>query len=371
MAEIWGAAIAVVGAAGGAAMQADAAKDASRTAQRGANAGTAELRRQYDTTRLDTAPYRNIGTQALNALGSIYGYKQPTAALSFDAWSAQHPEASVLAKKPKQSGLSLNLRRMVDPTQVFRDAGVIGGSKGGATPYDQARARYQDYLSDYSSGVYGQGNGSNGSDGGNAFAPSTSSGPKTDPRGGRDASSGYMVGPGGGVQQGIPGGSGVTIDNETGQVIGGSGVQPGAGGANAIGPPMPAGADYSNFLASPDYQFRRQQGTQGIERSASARGLTGSGNALAALADYNSNLAAGEFGNYFNRQAALAGLGQTAVNTATTAGMNSSNGISAALQNSANARASGIGDAGDAWGNAFGTIAGIAYDRFGRPKKGG
>lgn len=204
---------------------------------------------------------------------------------------------------------------------------------------------------------------------GNALAPRPN---------GVDPSSGFRVGVGGSIRQAIPGGSGsgpVTIDNATGQVIDpatsgpATGVQPGAGGGTALGPAMPAGADYSNFFASPDYQFRRQQGTQGIERTASARGLTGSGNALVALDEYNSNLAAGEFGNYFNRQAALAGIGQSATNTATTAGMNMANNNSQSLQDAANARASGISDSANAWGNALGTIGGIAYDRWGRPKK--
>lgn len=374
MAEIWGAAIAVAGAVGGAAMQADAAKKAGDKAAKGSEAGIAEQRRQYDTTRADTAPYRNIGVQALNALGAMYGYQQPKAALSFDAWAAQHPEAYVLPKAPKESGLGKHLRRMIDPTAPLRDAGIIGGSSGGGDKaYQQARARYQDYLNDYHSGVYGMGNGSNGSDvapaSGNAFNRPTS-GPKMDPRQGFDASSGYQIGPGGSISRGIQAGPGVTIDNDTGEIIDPSTGSPYPVGATAAGPPMMAGPDYSNFFASPDYQFRKQQGTQGLERTASARGLTGSGTALAALADYNSNLAAGEFGNYFNRQAALAGIGQTAVNTATSAGMNAANNNSALLQSAANARASGIGDAADAWGNAFGTVAGIAYDRWGRPKKG-
>lgn len=248
----WGAVIGAGAALLGGGIASQGAKDAARESARGTEAATAEQRRQFDLTREDTAPYRQIGVQALNALGGIYGY-------------SSRPPA----------------------------VGVTNGV---------------------------------------------------------DPSSGYRVTGNGGIRQGV------TIDNSTGQVT-----------DTAAGPPMMA-PDYSRFFASPDYQFRRDQGIQGIERTASARGLTGSGNALTALAEYNSNLAAGEFGNYFNRQAALAGIGQSAVNTATNAGMNSANNIGAALQNGANARASGIGDAADAWGNALGTIGGIAYDRWGRKK---
>lgn len=128
------------------------------------------------------------------------------------------------------------------------------------------------------------------------------------------------------------------------------------------------GANYTDFFASPDYLFRRAEGNRGIERTFAARGMGKSGNALAALADYNSDLAAGEFGNWFNRQATLAGVGQSAVNTSTAAGANSTANIGNALIGGANARASGIADSANAWGNALGTIAGVAYDRWGRPK---
>jgi hypothetical protein len=49
--------------------------------------------------------------------------------------------------------------------------------------------------------------------------------------------------------------------------------------------------------------------------------------------------------------------------------MNAANNSSALLQSAADARASGIADSADAWGNALGTIGGIAYDKWGRPKK--
>lgn len=275
MAEIWGAAIAAGGALLGGSLASSGARSAARASSAGDAAAIAEQRRQFDLTRSDTAVARNVGDQALNALGRIYGYGSNVPAV---------------------------------------------GDTTAPAP-------------------------------GNALARPN----------GVDPSSGYRMQPNGSIRQGV------TIDNATGQVIDGGAQYP--VGATAIGAPMPSGPDYSNFFASPDYQFRRDQGTQNIERTASARGLTGSGNALAALAEYNSNLASGEFGNYFNRQATLAGIGNAATNTATQAGANSANNISGLLTDSANARASGIADSANAWGNALGTIGGIAYDRWGRPKK--
>lgn len=108
-------------------------------------------------------------------------------------------------------------------------------------------------------------------------------------------------------------------------------------------PAREAGApDMSGFLQSPDYQFRRDEGMRGIENSFAARGGAASGNALRALTEYNSNLASGEFGDYYNRLLAQAGLGQTANNTSAQAGMQTGANVGNALMTAGNARASGI-----------------------------
>lgn len=114
----------------------------------------------------------------------------------------------------------------------------------------------------------------------------------------------------------------------------------------------------ANFQASPDYAFRQSQGMQGIERSASARGGAFSGNALKALASYNSNLASGEFGNWWNRQAGLAGVGQAATNTTTQAGLITSGNISNNLLQQGDARASGIINQGNQISGALNSLAG-------------
>ena len=94
------------------------------------------------------------------------------------------------------------------------------------------------------------------------------------------------------------------------------------------------------FQASPDYQFRRDEGTRAIGNSFAARGGAASGNALRALSEFNSNLAAGEFDNWFNRRMRLAtGGGDTAGQQAATT---YSNQAGAAAQNVGDARASGV-----------------------------
>jgi hypothetical protein len=97
-----------------------------------------------------------------------------------------------------------------------------------------------------------------------------------------------------------------------------------------------------SFYTSPDYNFRRTEGTRDINNSFAARGGALSGNALRGITDFNSNLASGEFNNFYQRRLQEAGLGGAAtsqgVNAANYTGANVSN----LLSDQGNARASGI-----------------------------
>jgi hypothetical protein len=108
--------------------------------------------------------------------------------------------------------------------------------------------------------------------------------------------------------------------------------------------------DMSGFFASPDYNFRRTEGQRGIEGSFAARGMGQSGNALRALTEFNGNLASGEFGNYFNRLAGIAGVGQTATNQTAAYGADAASQAGRNALIAGNARASGIQGQADAWG---------------------
>lgn len=80
-------------------------------------------------------------------------------------------------------------------------------------------------------------------------------------------------------------------------------------------------AAMQQFQTDPGYQFRLSQGQRAVEQSAAARGGLNSGNTLRALTEYGQNVGSNEFGNYWNRLAGLAGVGQTAANTIGGAGM--------------------------------------------------
>ncbi|MBC8158290.1 MAG: hypothetical protein H8E94_03050 [Alphaproteobacteria bacterium] len=97
---------------------------------------------------------------------------------------------------------------------------------------------------------------------------------------------------------------------------------------------------FDRFQASPDYNFRMTEGINAIDRSASARGKQLSGQNQKALMGYGQNLASGEWGNYLNRQANLAGIGQTATQGMMNAGSNAAANMGNAQLAGGNARAS-------------------------------
>lgn len=69
----------------------------------------------------------------------------------------------------------------------------------------------------------------------------------------------------------------------------------------------------SAFQSSPGYQFQLGQGLQALDRSAAAKGLLGSGNALTAAEQYGQGLANQDYGNWLGR---LSGLGSQGLQAA-------------------------------------------------------
>lgn len=186
---------------------------------------------------------------------------------------------------------------------------------------------------------------------------------------GIDPSSGYQIGAGGGISQGIPGGSGLSslysgnhgpygaigpngINSypsipagqngySLGQTAGqpgspqGSGTPGGAGAPAAGQPGQTGGLGYGSLTTpfttanwqqlSPAYNFNLQQGQQGVLNSAAAGQGALSGAANKDLIDYNQSSANNSFnnafnqyqtqqGNIFSRLSGIAGLGQSSAN---------------------------------------------------------
>lgn len=101
-----------------------------------------------------------------------------------------------------------------------------------------------------------------------------------------------------------------------------------------------AAPDMSVFTESPDYQFNLGEGQKAIDRSLAARGRALSGAGVREGVRYASGMASNEFGNFYNRLANIAGLGQAGVSQSASAGAQAAGNIGAAYQNAGNARAS-------------------------------
>lgn len=108
----------------------------------------------------------------------------------------------------------------------------------------------------------------------------------------------------------------------------------GANGAEAMQGAMGA------FQASPGYQFRVQQGQQGIENSAASRGMLLSGSALKGVEAFRQGLAADEYGQFYNRLAGLAGAGQQAAAGSGSAGLSAAGAMGQAAMGQGNSLAS-------------------------------
>ena len=67
---------------------------------------------------------------------------------------------------------------------------------------------------------------------------------------------------------------------------------------------LTGGLSTTDFTNDPSYQFRKQEGMDGIQSSAAASGSLLSGAALKGLNQYNSNLASQEYGNAWQRDQA-------------------------------------------------------------------
>lgn len=338
------------------------AKDAARAQQQGSTAGIAEQRRQFDLIFGMLQPQYQVGTQALNDLSRTFGYQpagsmqpapgapggatQPNAGSSLGSTGIgvspnggitqglQTQGAGPVAPAAGTSGSSIYVNPVYDRNGNLMQppAGIDERIKAGVdrlgpkfwmmylSPEEQRFAQaYDDAYGSRSdiSRIAGVGLDIVGT-AFPAFGAALALNNAANAR----------------PQYGFAGGNGAPVGGTAGSTAGTPNMtyQPPQGGPTGL----------ANFQASPDYEFRRNEGTRGVENLFSARGGARSGNALRALADFNSGLASNEFTNYFNRRAALAGIGQTATNQASSLAQNTGANVSNLLGQAGNARASGI-----------------------------
>lgn len=127
---------------------------------------------------------------------------------------------------------------------------------------------------------------------------------------------------------------------------------------------QPFDADTFEQYKDPGYDFRLQQGQQGVLNSASAGSGALSGAALKDLLSFNQDLASTEYSNAFNRYqtqqgnifqrlAGIAGMGQNAAANVGGSGTALAGGAGQALQNYGTALGGGIVGAGNSLGQGF------------------
>lgn len=124
--------------------------------------------------------------------------------------------------------------------------------------------------------------------------------------------------------------------------------------------------DYSEFYKSPDYQFRLDEGIKGLNARQSALGMQDSGAAMKAAIDYSGNLASGEYNNYANRIAALAGVGQTTATNLASQGQNFASNVGGIYQNQGNNLASSYQNQAANNISTIGSLAGLASGVIGQ-----
>jgi hypothetical protein len=128
-----------------------------------------------------------------------------------------------------------------------------------------------------------------------------------------------------------------------------------------------------DYQADPGYAFRLAEGQKALDRQAAARGGLISGGALRAAQRYGQEMGSQEFGNaynraltsygtdvarenqLYNRQAALAGIGQTSTNLVGQAGQNYATNVGNLMTGAGAAQAAGQVGAANALTGGLGT----------------
>jgi hypothetical protein len=278
-------------------------RSAANAQARGADNASRTQRRNVAAIRADTDGARMLGGQAMNALGSVYGYA---------------------------------------PSAI---PGLTPNSTYGGTPFDENDWRAIN----------------------NSWGTIREAGKYSDisqqhlPQGLSAQGAQYLSDNWGNLRRAANFGD---IDYTDPTLVGAPQYQTQAQPGNALAAPA-AGPNYDAFYKSPEYDFTRREGMRGIENTFAAGGGAKSGNALRALGEFTSNLAAGNFQNWFNNQSTLAGMGQNAVNTNANVMTNAANVTSRADQNAGDARASGVAGTANAIMGGLDDAAGmIGYRNF-------
>lgn len=132
-------------------------------------------------------------------------------------------------------------------------------------------------------------------------------------------------------------------------------------GEQATAEEMQASRD--RFMETPGYDFRYDEGVRALDRSASSRGRLMSGGHERELTRYGQGIASAEFGDYANRLASLADIGQTTTTSTGAFGSSAAGAASQTIQDAGTARASGYTGATDQWTNMLEGLSQLTGER--------
>jgi hypothetical protein len=118
-----------------------------------------------------------------------------------------------------------------------------------------------------------------------------------------------------------------------------------------------ADAAMANFQASPGYQYQLQQGLRAVDAGAAAKGMLRSGATLKAEQTLGNNLAAQDFGTYYNRLMGLVQSGQASAAGQAAGSLQTGAGIAQTAMSLGGAQASIYGDAARGIGNGLNQYA--------------
>ena len=296
----------------GSQQQAGAAKQAGQAQLQAAQETNALNKYIYDTTRSDYAPYRGVGTNALTRLSDLNALPrlgvESAAQAAPGSPSAAPTDAAALAQiRERLAAWDQALPGNAKPVMDMIDNGASLGTVQSALQSLRATTsnpRNTAYLDP-------------------ALQIANS------------AVSGFYSAPG---QQ--AGGNAIgTYDNSPSAI---SGRQNEA---------------FAGFRTDPGYQFAFSEGQKAIERSAAARGRLQSGATMKALTRFGQGIADQQYGEYYNRLSALAGIGQSATGASAAAGQNFASNYGNALQTGAQGYGNALQSAGSARASGYGGIA--------------
>jgi hypothetical protein len=311
------AALTVAGTAYGASQQRKAASEALQAGQQATAQQMSAERQAYEQQRSDLEPWRQVGLGALQQLSQLYGIQvprgtfetaqapaRPVGVYGRSDYLAANPDVAAEFAKPQVAAMFGN-----DPNAYAAyHYNTFGANEGRAppgsamagqaqTPYETAQAPAPAPMEQSLTGIPGQ----------EAMMGMETAGARS-----------MALSPEGEV-------SGVSMAPRADQTLqmAPQPAQPQAmGQAPAMGQSMPggmpanapAGADprFASFFASPDFQFRLQQGSQNVLAQRAAMGGLESGAAMRELQNVGQQEASAEYGNYFNRLSQLAGYGPAA-----------------------------------------------------------